>query len=309
MSPDYLKQIQEIRAVTNWSQQQFAQEVGVTFAAFNRWLNQGVAPREIYLQKIRVLHKHWVAAKPLDLAGFKKELLNTQKYKIKNVAKLLQQNQALREEMLLQHTYNSNAIEGSTFTLKETEGVLFSKAHIQDKSLVEHLEVVNHGKVLQDILVGKYALPVTESLIKAMHRDLMHGIRDDAGEYSKHLRRIRGVDLALPHPEDVPEEMRRLIRGQRGAGRLHPLEQVAQFHADFEAIHPFGDGNGRVGRLIMVLQLMHENYPPIFIPTNRKAEYYDALEKSQRHSHVHLTKFLLSELPRIHNLISKITKT
>jgi hypothetical protein len=67
--------------------------VGVTFAAFNRWLNQGVTPREIYLQKIRALHKHWVAARPLDLADFKKQLLAAPKFKVKNIAKLFQQNQ------------------------------------------------------------------------------------------------------------------------------------------------------------------------------------------------------------------------
>lgn len=292
------QKIREILKVTGWSQEQLAREVGVTFAALNRWLNQGVVPREIYLHKIAALYKQRVEVKPISAEMLKKRLRQGDAFKIRNIQKLIEGNESLQEELLLLHTYNSNAIEGSTFTLKQTQTVLFSKAHFADKSLMEHMEIVNHGKVLKDIFNAKYKLPITEELIKVLHRDLLHGIREDAGEYSRHLRRIRGVDLALPHPEDIPEEMRHLIKSFSAQSKINPVERVARFHADFEAIHPFGDGNGRVGRLIMVLQLMAENYPPVLIENNRKADYYDALENAQRNSYNYLVDFLVDEIEK-----------
>jgi Fic family protein len=145
--------------------------------------------------------------------------------------------------------------------------------------------------VLRDIFAKKYRGPVTELLIKELHRALMQGIREDAGSYSKYQRAIRGVDLALTHPEDIPEEMGALIKKWKNFPKK-TVKEIGIFHVQFELIHPFGDGNGRLGRLLMTLQCLEQNFPPAVIETSRKAEYYEVLEYAQRKSEGPFVAFL-----------------
>jgi Fic family protein len=89
------------------------------------------------------------------------------------------------------------------------------------------------------------------------------------------------------------------------SGRRHQVEQIARVHASFEAIHPFGDGNGRVGRLVMIIQLLNAGYAPCIIENSRKAEYYEVLEFAQKKSETHLTKFLVECIQRGYKIIRK----
>lgn len=290
-----LKLIADIREKTGWTQEELARQVGVTFATVNRWLNQGIQPHNIHFAKIRELHKKWVGLQPVSREDLQSFVKHADKSRVKNIREVIKSNQRLQDELLLQLTYNSSAIEGTTFTIKETYAVIFDKGKIQDKTLIEHLEVTNHAEILRDIFKGEYVGAITEGVVKRLHRDLMRGIRADAGEYAKYMRGIIGVDLSLPHPEDIPEEMRYFFdNSSKVRGSL--IEHVSRLHADFEAIHPFGDGNGRVGRLMMIIELLNNDYPPVLIENDRKADYYEVLEHAQRYSYSHLIKFICEEI-------------
>lgn len=308
MDQELLDKINEVRNVAGWSQERFASEVGVTFATFNRWVNLKVKPRDIYVSKINAIYKQVVGSKPISDKEFKDILNRVDDCIIEDIYSVINSDVDIFDELLLQLTYNSNAIEGTTFTLNETQVVIFDKANISNKSLVEHLEIVNHAVLLKDIFLGKFSGPVTEDMIKSFHSNLLRGIREDAGEYSKHIRRIKGVDLVLPHPDDIEFEMQYLIKSyskQKISSDRHCVDIVSRFHADFEAIHPFGDGNGRVGRLIMIKQLLDQNYPPVLIENKRKADYYDALENAQRKSYNFLGSFICEEIKKTHEIFSR----
>ena len=289
-----------------WSQTELAREIGVTFATVNRWLRGHTTPQQSQLLRIDALFKNTVGIIPVSDEEITRIIseVDCAKNKFPDIMKILQ-NEKIAEEFLLELTYNSDSIEGSTLTKKETEAIIFDKASIKNKSLIEHLEATNHSVIVRDIFTGKFSPPVTEALIKRFHNILMQGIREDAGEYSKYQRNIRGVDLALPHPEDIPEEMELYIKK---VNRLknHPIEHIAGTHADFEAIHPFGDGNGRVGRLIVIMQLISCGYAPCIISVNRKAKYYECLEYAQKKSETHLAYFLADTMLKSYKLIEKL---
>ena len=306
MDKDYIIQLQALLKASGWSQQQLAQRLGVTHAALSRWLNGHAVPQPRRRQAIASLYKEEVGFQPLSAVEHRRLASRAQRLQMRGVWKKIRGNQELLNDLLLEHTYNSNAIEGSTLNKRQTEAIIFDKAKVPDKSLTEHLEATNHATVLRDILFERYPARVSEDLICQLHRALLQGIREDAGSYSKHQRAIRGVEIALTHPKDIPEEMDALMkRWQQHERRGYAVEPVAQFHSDFELIHPFGDGNGRVGRLVMLIQLLKREYPPVIIENTRKAEYYEVLEFAQRKSVEPFTVFLVDELERTHGVLRR----
>lgn len=299
MDRNYIKEILEIKEASGLSQAQLAQELGVTFATLNRWLNLHATPHPNMRKAIHALHKDKVGIIPLPGKEISNALalLNKEKKKHRKIIMLLMVNRQLRDDLLLELTYNSNAIEGSTLTKKETESVIFDKAKLPDHSYVEHLEATNHASALNMIFDGEFKGKITEGTIKELHRIVMQGIRPDAGKYSRHQRAIRGVDLRLPAPEDIQEEMDYLFK-RINKPKAQIVAHISKMHASFEAIHPFGDGNGRVGRLVMIIQLLQAGYAPCVIENNRKADYYEALEYAQRKSETHLTLFLTESIQK-----------
>lgn len=304
-SNNYIGRIREILEKNGWAQAQFAQELGVTFATVNRWLNGHHRPHLSQIRQIERLYKNIIGIIPVTKQEIGRIIsqLEAKKKQYPDIKKILRDGK-ISEEFLLELTYNSDAIEGNTLTKKETEAIIFNNASIQDKSLVEHLEAVNHTVILKDIFSGKIGCPVDEELIKKTHKILMQGIWDDAGEYARLKRAIRGVDLALPSPADIPEEMRLFLNKVNNSQR-HPIEHIARMHADFEAIHPFGDGNGRIGRLIMIVQLIHCGFAPCIITVNEKSRYYELLEYAQKKSETHLVCFLAEAVLKGYELIGK----
>ena len=249
MEENYIDRLRQILATGGLSHKDLARRLDVTSVALSRWLNGHAQPHRRRIESIQKLYKEIVGYPAITDQELSFYLKRADRLKRRGLWSRIRASEALQDELLLEHTYNSSAIEGSTFTKKETEAVIFDKAVLRDKSLIEHLEITNHAAVLRKILQRKYEGPVTEAFIQELHRGLMQGIRDDAGEYSKHQRVIRGVELALTHPKDIPEEMGLLIRRWKGKPVRKTVQEIARFHVDFELIHPFGDGNGRVGRL------------------------------------------------------------
>jgi Fic family protein len=183
----------------------------------------------------------------------------------------------LQEEFLVEFTYNSNAIEGNTLTLRETALVLEGFT-IDKKPLKDHLEAVGHRDAflyVQHLVTDKAAM--SERVIKDIHSLVLMDRPDDKGVYRRIPVMIMGAYHEPPQPYLVPVQMEQLVTGQKDNKR-HPIEDAALFHLDFEGVHPFIDGNGRTGRLILNLMLMQNGYLPIDVKFTDKKRYYACID-------------------------------
>jgi len=179
----------------------------------------------------------------------------------------------LSEDFMIDYTYNSNAIEGSTLTLEETALVLKEGFTIGGKPLKHHLEAVGHKDAyyyVEELVKNK--APLSEKIIKDIHTLVLMDRQSDKGIYRKVPVRIGNFYPCQPY--QVPLKMEKLMLDYNKMQRLHIVERVALFHLEFETIHPFIDGNGRVGRLLLNFDLMSNGYPPINIKFSDVGKYY-----------------------------------
>jgi Fic family protein len=186
----------------------------------------------------------------------------------------------IREETILQWTYNSNAIEGNTLTLKETKVVL-EGITVGGKTLREHFEAINHREAIflvEDIV--KNQIPFSDFTVKSIHKLILRNIDDEnAGVFRKRNVIISGAKHTPPDFVFVQEEMARLINKYNDEWqKLHAVERAALLHCEFVKIHPFTDGNGRTARLLMNLELLKNGFPAAVLPLSRRLEYYEALD-------------------------------
>ncbi len=186
----------------------------------------------------------------------------------------------LHEDLVLRWTYNSNAIEGNTLTLKETK-VALEGITVGGKTIREHFEAINHREAIYyvEAMVQQHE-PLTEWKIKSIHQLILKNIDDaHAGVYRKTNVIIAGADHVPPDALHVESEMQGFINwNKEQAPSLHPVERAARIHADFVKIHPFTDGNGRTSRILMNLELMKYGYPPVVLPVEKRLEYYEAMD-------------------------------
>lgn len=186
---------------------------------------------------------------------------------------------SLREKLMLELTYHSNAIEGNTLTLRETKVVL-EGITVGGKSLREHLEATNHRDAIlyvEEIVAKREAL--TEWQIRNLHSLVLKSIDpEQAGRYRQENVVIAGASTPPPDFMHVAAEMAGLIDWYGHSADLHPVARAAQLHTRFVKIHPFIDGNGRTGRLLLNFELMRVGYPPAIIRKEDRLAYYDALD-------------------------------
>ncbi len=186
---------------------------------------------------------------------------------------------SLREKLMLELTYHSNAIEGNTLTLRETKVVL-EGITVGGKSLREHLEATNHRDAIlyvEEIVAKREAL--TEWQIRNLHSLVLKSIdSEQAGRYRQENVVIAGASTPPPDFMHVAAEMAGLIDWYGHSADLHPVARAAQLHTRFVKIHPFIDGNGRTGRLLLNFELMRVGYPPAIIRKEDRLAYYDALD-------------------------------
>ncbi len=186
----------------------------------------------------------------------------------------------LREEFLIEFTYNSNAIEGNTLTLQETAMVL-EGVTIDQKPLKEHLEIIGHRDAFQyvETLVSN-KVKLSESVIKNIHSLVLMDRPEDKGIYRRIPVRIMGAFHEPPQPYMVEPGMTDLLSNHRQRkNKMHIIEAIALFHLDFEGIHPFIDGNGRTGRLLINLELMQYGYLAIDVKFSDRQKYYQAFDE------------------------------
>lgn len=192
----------------------------------------------------------------------------------------------LRENTLVRWTYNSNAIEGNTLTLRETRLVIEEGLTVKGKPLREHLEATNHKEAilyLED-LVREKDFRLGESLIKEIHSIILKGIDpENAGKYREVRVRITGAKFMPPPPAKIPGLMGDFDRWLKDEeNRKNVVDFAALAHFKLVDIHPFVDGNGRTARLLMNLILMNEGYPPAIILKSDRDKYYRTLDQAHR---------------------------
>lgn len=189
----------------------------------------------------------------------------------------------LNEEFMIDFTYNSNAIEGNTLTLQETAMVL-EGITIDQKPLKDHLEAVGHKDAflyVQDIVSNK--IPLTEFVIKNIHSLVLMNKPEDKGVYRRVPVRIMGAFTEPVQPYMIEPKITELLaENEKRKATMNIIERVARFHLEFESIHPFIDGNGRTGRLLMNFELMQNGYPPINVKFTDRKRYYDAFDSYSR---------------------------
>ncbi len=188
----------------------------------------------------------------------------------------------LKEYFDVAWTYNSNAIEGSTLTLRETEVVLHTGLTVGGKPLREHLAAVNHKHAIDFVeALARQGAPITETAIRQIHALILKGVDDEeAGRYRRGGVRISGSEYLPPEAIAVPGLMQALVAGLEKPlwEPDHPVTRAAAAHFGLVHIHPFADGNGRTARLLMNLLLLRAGYPPAVIRAQARLFYYEALD-------------------------------
>lgn len=184
----------------------------------------------------------------------------------------------LNEEFTVEYTYNSNAIEGNTLTLRETDLVLRGLT-IDQKPLKDHMEAVGHKEAFDFVSeLVKEKCEINERVIKQIHYLVLADKKDDRGVYRRLPVRIMGAAHEPVQPYLIIPKMEELLRNYLDSEE-HIVTKLARFHIEFEGIHPFIDGNGRTGRLLVNLELMKAGYPPIDIKFTYRIAYYNAFDE------------------------------
>ena len=190
----------------------------------------------------------------------------------------------LREYFRIGMAYSSNALEGNSLTETETKVVIEDGITIGGKSVRDHLEALGHSEAYDLLFRLAKGQGITEANVKELHRLFYYRIdAKQAGKYRKRRVIITGTDFMPPAPDWIPELMRSFIAGLPDLkARLHPVEFAAIVHKDLVTIHPFIDGNGRAGRLLMNLALLQAGYPVAIIPPILRRDYLDTLNRTHR---------------------------
>ena len=184
----------------------------------------------------------------------------------------------LNEEFTVEYTYNSNAIEGNTLTLRETDMVLRGLT-IDQKPLKDHMEAVGHKEAFDFVReLVRDNVPISERIIQQIHYLVLADKKDDRGVYRRVPVRIMGAQHEPVQPYMIQPRMEQLMHSFAESTE-HIITKLARFHIEFEGIHPFIDGNGRTGRLLVNLELMKAGYPPIDIKFTDRIAYYNAFDE------------------------------
>lgn len=184
------------------------------------------------------------------------------------------------EAELPESVSNSNAIEGSTLSIAETEKILLELDISREVSVREVFEAKNLARVFEYIKSKISTKNIDKEWILFLHKMLMTNIGDDiAGRFRKQYEYVRVGTHIAPAPEVIEAMINALLLEYSSNNNEHFLEKISRFHLEFENIHPFNDGNGRIGRVLMNYQLMQNGFPPIIIRDKEKQTYYNSFQE------------------------------
>lgn len=198
-----------------------------------------------------------------------------------NILNFLSENKEYIEDFITRSTYHSNAIEGSTLTYAETYAILYNdnSFKIQGKEPREIYEAINHKKALELVLKSiENKEEFDERLIKRVNETINKDIKDIIGYRTVQVF-IRGSEHVPPSPEKIPNLMNYFIYNYN-----HDTDdiytKIAKYHIEFEKIHPFEDGNGRTGRLLINYELIKNDLPPIVISKDDRVKYFELIRNN-----------------------------
>jgi len=194
----------------------------------------------------------------------------------------------LNEDLKVLSTYHSNAIEGNTLSLHETQMVVDYGMTVGGHTLREYQEAANHAQAYDYILSllsdEQKKQPLTQDILLTIHSHVMKSILDEtqAGQWRVVPVYIRGSNMTPPPARDVPGLMREWLEWVNGpeGGQYDAVTRAAIAHHGFEAVHPYVDGNGRVGRLLLNLMLMRDGYPPALVLKDWRIRYIHGLNEA-----------------------------
>lgn len=217
----------------------------------------------------------------------------------------------IREQFQIEMTYNSNAIEGNSLTLKETFWVIQEGLTIKEKPLKDHLEAKNHKEALEflyELTDSKKKNTVSEHLIRELHQLIVQDSqRDIAGKYRNGDVYISGADHRPPSHIEVPIKMHELIKWlNQNKKKYHIVELAALLHHKMANIHPFWDGNGRVSRLVMNILILNAGYPLAVILKNDRKRYYRVLALADKGQYKPICEFVAQTVIRSLNIYLKV---
>jgi Fic family protein len=210
----------------------------------------------------------------------------------------------LGQQLAIEWTYNSNAIEGSTLSLRETKLILETGLTIGGKSLREHFEVINHQAAIDYVeSSATTSEPITAYHVRQIHSLVLKSIDDEqAGQYRQIVVRIAGSTHLPPEAWEIPRLMNEWSDWLNGPARQRdPIQQAALAHHRLAAIHPFVDGNGRTARLVMNLLLRNGLPPAVILRANRRL-YYRVLAQADRGATAPIINFVARAVERSLNL-------
>lgn len=208
--------------------------------------------------------------------------------------------------------YNSNRIEGSTLTYKQTASLFETSTLTSDKDQLiksKDVEEMNGHFVMFNNMLKNYNQELSQELIKSYHYDLKIGVFEDkangypVGEYKNRVNKVS--DIVTVSPNDVPLKMQELLNWYNNLENK-TLEDIVKFHVKYETIHPFQDGNGRTGRIIMFKECLKNKIVPFIIEDSKKFEYYNYLNQAQQGQIDSLLNFVKEEQKNYYNLVKDL---
>ncbi len=202
--------------------------------------------------------------------------------------------QMLEEAEIAEGVYNSNAIENNTLSLQETEKILLELEVSRNVSLREVFEAKNLARVMEYIRNKSDEVKLSNENIVLLHNMLLANINENiAGRYREKEEYVRVGSHIAADPRHIPKLITELLATYENSLNEYFLEKIAKFHLEFEHIHPFNDGNGRIGRVLINFQFLDLNLPPIILRNKEKRDYYAALkEYDQKKNHKLMTRLL-----------------
>jgi len=291
------QKLKEILLSADWTQEELARNLGTSQKTVNLWINGKSNPYLKYVQKIELLY--------LDIIGYAEinnETLNNQKNnavsKRMNVADIVKNNNVL-DILTLHLTYHTNTIEGSTMTLADVQEILSDENKVlANKTAKEQIEAKNHRSALYFLLdelhdkADKFVW--TKELILEIHLRLMNSIIYDAGAFRNHGARIAASRVVLANHIKIPKLVEELTE-KLNTPTSDLIRFLAQTHSEFERIHPFSDGNGRTGRLIIFISALQYGVMPPLVLKEKKHAYYKYLETAQINEKFELLEMFMAE--------------
>lgn len=279
---NYSEKLKKIIVATGWSQEVLAGKLGVSFVSLNSWVNQKSEPRDQAKQNIDMILAEVLGADAIDERRLKE--VKSKAVATRCSVKKILGSRELLEKLTTSLTYHNNATEGSTMTESDVAAVIFDNQSLRNRTAIEQREAINHQAalyfLLDELSQGGADFKITPELIRAAHLRMMNGIISDAGLYRNHSVRIRGAFVPLANYLKVPELIENWCNFVNSE-TTDKIQLLASSHAMFEKIHPFSDGNGRTGRLLLFILALKLNLVPPILKKELHLAYYKYLELAQ----------------------------